>query len=532
MLYGEVSTEMTVKAIHVMAAVAAVVFLFGSGLAVAKPVVTQSGSVVGVREGGVTAYKGIPFAAPPVGALRWMPPQPPLAWEGVRKATAFAPACLQTGVSMPGETPPVVSEDCLALNIWTPAPRAGQRLPVLVWIHGGGYTNGSAAMPLYWGDRLARRGIVVVSVAYRLGVFGFLAHPQLTAESARHGSGNYGLMDQMAALQWVQKNIAAFGGDPARVTIAGQSAGAMSVSLLLASPRAKGLFHGAIGQSGGVFEPEQLAPSYQLANAERDGEKYAASVGAGSIRELRALPASALLTAAAAALSHPVIEPDVLPLTPYAAYRARQHNAVPLLIGSNAEEARSLVDVSAVKAATFAADIERRFGKLPAPLLAAYATSTDAQAQQARLDFERDLRFGWDMWAWARLQALAGKQPVYFYRFAQRPPFPAGSVYANWGAGHFAELWYMFDHLEQARWRWSAADQRLAQQMASYWVNFVKRGDPSGKGLPQWPRYAGEGGAVMQLAAPLTVERHEPGDGLRVFDRVYEQVRGAAFWQE
>lgn len=529
MLYDDGSTETTVNARLVAAALAAVVFLFGSGVAAAKPVVTQSGSVVGVREGGVTVYKGIPFAAPPVGALRWVPPQPPLDWQGLRRADTFAPACLQTGVSMPGETPPAVSEDCLALNIWTPATRAGQRLPVLVWIHGGGYANGSAAMPLYWGDRLARQGIVVVTVAYRLGVFGFLAHPQLTAESARHGSGNYGLMDQIAALQWVQKNIEAFGGDPARVTIAGQSAGAMSVSLLMASPRAKGLFHGAIGQSGGVFEPEQLAPSYLLANAERDGEKYAASVGANSLRELRALPAAVLMTSAAAAISHPVIEPDVLPLTPYAAYRARQHNDVPLLIGSNAEEARSLVDVSAVKAATFAADIERSFGQLPPPLLAAYAYSTDAQAQQARLDFERDLRFGWDMWAWARLQALAGTQPVYFYRFAQHPPFPAGSPYANWGASHFAELWYMFDHLDQANWRWSAADRRLARQMSGYWVNFVKRGDPSGKGLPEWPTYSGEGGAVMQLATPLAVQRHEPGESLRVFDRVYEQVRGTAF---
>ena len=299
-------------------------------------------------------------------------------------------------------------------------------LPVIVWIYGGGYINGSASMPLYWGDRLAQKGVIVVTIAYRLGPLGFLALPELTRESPHHSSGNYGLMDQIAALEWIQRNIAAFGGDPKYVTIAGQSSGAISVSILMASPLAKGLFQRAIGESGGLFEPLQLAPKFLLANAERDGEKYAASLGATSLQQLRLLPAN-LLTGNAGGISHPVIEPYVLPLSPYEAFTSGQQNDVPLLIGSNADEARALIDVTHEKAATFDSDMEHSFGQLPPPLLAAYPHATDEEAKQARLGLERDLRFGWDMWAWARLQAATGQKSVYYYLFRQQPPFPAGS---------------------------------------------------------------------------------------------------------
>jgi len=274
----------------------------------AHVVQTDAGIVEGVRTGHLIVYKGIAFAAPPVGSLRWREPQPVNSWNGVRKADKFASSCMQTGVSMPGETPAAVSEDCLYLNIWTPNRSADARLPVMVWIYGGGFSNGSASMPLYWGDRLARKGALVVTFGYRVGPFGFLAHPELTRESAHHTSGNYGLLDQIAALQWVQRNIRAFGGDPERVTIFGQSAGAASVSILMASPLAKGLFQRAIGQSGGLFEPLQLAPNYLLANAEREGEAYAASLGVHSVADLRALPASELLKGKAGEISHPVIE--------------------------------------------------------------------------------------------------------------------------------------------------------------------------------------------------------------------------------
>ena len=280
---------------------------------------------------------------------------------------------------------------------------------MIVWIYGGGYINGSASMPLYWGDRLAHKGVIVVTIAYRLGPLGFLAHPELTRESPHHSSGNYGLMDQIAALEWIQRNIAAFGGDPKCVTIAGQSSGAISVSILMASPRAKGLFQRAIGESGGLFEPLQLAPKFLLANAERDGEKYAASLGAASLQQLRLLPAN-LLTGNAGGICHPVIEPYVLPVSPYEAFTSGQQNDVPLLIGSNADEARAMVDVTHETAATFDSDMEHSVGQLPPPLLAAYPHATDEEAKQARLGLERDLRFGWDMWAWARLQAGTGQK--------------------------------------------------------------------------------------------------------------------------
>ena len=496
--------------------------------AVAQQVLTESGTISGVSANGLSFFKGIPFAAPPVGDLRWRAPVHAAPWKGTRKADAFAPACMQVGVSMPGETPPAVSEDCLYLNIWTPAKSAHEHLPVIVWIYGGGYINGSASMPLYWGDQLAQKDVIFVTIAYRLGPLGFLALPELARESPHHSSGNYGLMDQIAALEWVHRNIAAFGGDPKCVTIAGQSSGSISVSILMASPPAKGLFQRAIGESGGLFEPLQLGPKFLLANAEQDGEKYAASLGAGSVKELRQLPAN-LLTGNAGGIVHPVIEPYVLPLTPYEAFVSGQQNDVPLLIGSNADEARALVDVTHNTAATFNSDLEHSVGQLPPALLAAYPHATDQEARQAQLGLERDLRFGWDMWAWARLQAGTGKSPVFYYSFRQQPPFPAGSVYAGWGASHFAELWYVFDHLDQSPWNWTAADRKLAEEMSSYWVNFARSGDPNGPGLPPWPGFTNVESKVQYLGDPITVGGVANIHGLSVFDAVYSTARGKTF---
>jgi para-nitrobenzyl esterase len=508
-------------------AVAVVAFQV-AGFAGAQQVLTESGTISGLRANGVSVYKGVPFAAPPVGDLRWRPPVHSASWTGTRKADAFAPACMQVGVSMPGETAPLVSEDCLYLNIWTPAKTAHEHLPVIVWIYGGGYINGSASMPLYWGDRLAQKDVIVVTVAYRLGPLGFLALPELTRESPHHSSGNYGLMDQIAALEWVQRNIAAFGGDPKCVTIAGQSSGSISVSILMASPLAKGLFQRAIGESGGLFEPLQLAPKFLLANAERDGDKYAVSLGAASLKELRRLPAI-LLTGNAGGTVHAVIEPYVLPLSPYEAFASGLQNDVPLLIGSNADEARAMVDVTHETAATFDSDLERSVGQLPPALVAAYPHATDEEARQAQLGLERDLRFGWDMWAWARLQAGTGKSPVFYYSFRQQPPFPAGSVYAGWGASHFAELWYVFDHLDQSPWNWTAGDRKLAEEMSSYWINFARSGDPNDQGLPPWPAFTNAERKVQYLGDPITVGSVANIYGLSVFDSVYTDVRGKPF---
>jgi para-nitrobenzyl esterase len=489
----------------------AAVFWVWASLVHAAPVARlDTGWIEGVETGGVRAFLGLPYAQPPVGDLRWRAPRPATAWTGVRPATAFAPACPQRGVSMPGESPPATREDCLYLNVWTSA-RSAAHLPVIVWIHGGGWTNGATSLPLYSGDTLAARGVVVVSISYRL--------------SAEDGgsSGDYGLMDQVAALRWVQRNAAAFGGDPGNVTIAGQSAGAMSVSLLLASPEATGLFHRAIAQSGGVFEPIALAPSYQLANAERDGAAFADKLGATMTAQLRALPVEALTAPDAARLGHPVIGARVLPLAPWEAYAAGRESRVPLLLGYNAEEARSLTDLSAIRAASFQADLANTFGQLPPALLAGYPFTDDASAQAARGAFERDLRFGWDMWAWARLQARAGA-PVYLYRFSRRPPFPGNSVRAGWGASHFAELWYMFGQLDQEHWTWTETDRRLSATMVDQWVAFASTGDPNGDGRPAWPLYQEANPRLLEFGDTIEAKPFVPG-GLTSLDAVYNAVR-------
>lgn len=498
-----------------------------AGSAVAQEVSAATGRLKGSSAAGTTRYLGVPYARPPVGDLRWRDPQPVEAWTGVRDATRFAPACPQTGVSMPGEPPSPTDEDCLYLNIWAPGSPApdGKAYPVLVWIPGGGLTNGSTSIPLYDGAALARRGVIVVTVAYRLGVLGFLAHPDLTAESGKGGSGNYGFMDQIAALEWVRDNIAAFGGDPERVTIAGQSAGATSVSILMASPRARGLFQRAIGQSGGLFEPLALAPRYLLANAETDGAAYAESLGAATLAQLRGLPVERLMGAGADAVVHPVIEPRVLPEAPYDVFAARRHNDAPLLVGFNAEEARSLTDVSDVTAQNFHRQLTARWGALPPALLAPYHFTTDAEARQARTDFERDLRFGWDSRAWARLAAAHGEAPVHAYYFRQQPPYPKGSVQAAWGAGHFVELWYMFDHLDQQPWPWAETDRRLADTMADYWVAFTREGDPNGGGRPVWPAFVAADERVLMLGQPVEPGALPNNAALDVFDRVYERLR-------
>jgi para-nitrobenzyl esterase len=291
------------------------------------------------------------------------------------------------------------------------------------------------------------------------------------------------------------------------------------------SPLAKGLFQRAIGESGGLFEPLQLAPKFLLANAERDGDKYAVSLGAVSLKELRRLPAT-LLTGNAGGIVHAVIEPYVLPHSPYETFTSGKQNDVPLLIGSNAEEARAMVDVTHETAATFDSDLEHSVGQLPPALVAAYPHATDEEARQAQLGLERDLRFGWDMWVWARLQAGTGQRPVFYYSFRQQPPFPAGSVYAGWGASHFAELWYVFDHLNQSPWNWTAADRKLAEEMSSYWVNFARSGDPNGPRLPSWPAFANAESKVQYLGDPITVGGVANIHGLSVFDAVYTAVRG------
>ena len=501
------------------------VALFPNVVNSAPVVKIDTGRVGGQNDHNLAVFMGIPYAAPPIDQLRWQEPHRVHSWQGVREAIAFAPACMQKGVSMPGEEVPATSEDCLYLNVWMPPSEHNTKRPVMVFIYGGGWTNGNAATPLYWGDKLAAKGVVVVTFNYRVGPLGFLALPPLTAESQHHSSGNYGLMDQIAALHWIQRNIAAFGGDKSNVTIFGQSAGSMSVSILMASRLAKGLFHRAMGESGGLFEPTEIAPQYKLHEAEQRGDDYARSLGATSLRELRALPAAKLLTDSGAAISHPVIEPYLLPRNPYDVFSAGQQNDVPLLLGYNDQEGRSLVDVSSITAANFRDKLQKQWGNLPPQIMAAYPYHTDPEAREARLDLERDLRFGWDMWTWARLQSATGKSPLYSYYFTHKPPFPAGSIRADWGASHFAELWYVFDHLGQEPWRWTHVDHRFAADLSEYWVNFAKTGDPNGAGLPTWPIFK-TAGQVLRLGtpiAPISVPNKGSMDGL---DSAYSAVRG------
>lgn len=488
---------------------------------------TEAGQIQGRRAEGLSVYLGVPFAQPPTGELRWREPQPPVPWTGVRPTVAFAPACIQKGVSMPGEPEPETSEDCLYLNIWSPAEDPSDRRPVMVWIYGGAFANGATSFSLYSGENLARKGVVVVSIAYRVGALGFLAHPELTAESPLATSGNYGLMDQIAALRWVRSNVAAFGGDPDRVTVFGQSAGATSISILMASPPAGGLFQRAIGQSGGLFEPPRIAPQFYLENAERDGVSYATSVGAASLADLRALPADELLGGEARAVNHPVIDSWLLPDDPYAVFaQGRQHD-VPLLVGFNADEGRSLIDSTRLTAGTFVEDITRHWGHLPPPLLDAYTDDfeNDAQAIRARLDFERDLRFGWDVWTWARLQAETGSAGAYAYYFSHVPPFPDDTPYSGWGASHFAELWYVFGKLDDETWAWRDQDRELADTIMEYWVNFATSGDPNGRGLPRWPRFTGSIGPVLHLHEQPAAGGLPNLDELQVFQAIYSGLR-------
>ena len=436
---------------------------------------------------------------------------------------------MQTGVSMPGEAPPTVSEDCLYLNLWAPTEHA-KPLPVMVWIYGGGFTNGSASMPLYWGDQLARKGIIVITFGYRVGPFGFLVLPELKRESPHHTSGNYATLDQIAALKWVKANIKAFGGDPARVTIAGQSAGGSSVAILLSSPLAKGLFQQAIGQSGGMFEPVELAPRALYANAEHEGVEYATSLGVKTLAELRALPASRIMEGTAGTVSHPVVEPYALPESPYNTFVHGRQNDVPALFGSNANEAQSVVhDLDKVKAATFSEDIDKAWGALPPELYAGYPFKTDAEARRARVAFETDIRFGWGMWAWARLDAARARHSIYYYHFTHSPPFPEESVKAGWGASHYAELWYTFNHLDQEPWRWSADDRKLAETMSSYWTNFVKTGDPNDGALPTWPKFTLVDPKVLYLDADIHTGGVANLKTMQAVDDVYSKARGAAF---
>jgi para-nitrobenzyl esterase len=442
----------------------------------------------------IRVYKAIPFAAPPVGELRWRAPVAAKKWEGVRAADRFSPTCMQVPYSegSPFRTAPEeTSEDCLYLNVWTGAKAATERRPVMVWIHGGALTRGSGSTSVYDGEALAKQGVVVVTINYRLGLFGFLALPELTKESAQHASGNYGILDQIAALEWVRKNIAAFGGDVSRVTIFGESAGSWSVNSLVASPLAKGLFARAIGESGALF-----AALPKLAEAEKSG---AQAVGGASLAELRAKPA-AELSKMGGEQARPNIDSWVLPDQVMAIFGAGKQNDVPVLIGSNADEGTAFTPRS-VTPEQLRALAMFRYGARAAEYLKLYPAENEKDARASAAAAIRDQTFGWEMRTWARMQTKTGKAKAFLYYFSHVPPSPAGAAL---GAYHASEIRYVFHNLTTTQ----KADVLLADAMSSYWVNFATYGDPNGKGLTAWPAYSAATDLAMGFGdsvAPMPV---------------------------
>jgi para-nitrobenzyl esterase len=490
------------------------------GTATAAPVKVEGGLVEGVVEDNLTVHKGIPFAAPPLGDLRWRAPQPVQKWQGVRKADKYAPGCMQ---SMGGPPPSGISEDCLYLNIWTPARSPKERVPVLVWIYGGGFNGGATSIPVHDGAKLAKRGVVLVSVAYRVGVLGFFAHPELSAESHHHVSGNYGLLDMIASLQWIQRNIGAFGGDPSRVTIFGESAGGIAVSMLSASPLAKGLFHGAISQSGGSFGPASANPTpgenmRVLKDAEASGAELANAAGAPSLRELRGLSAEKLLERRQRGMAWPIVDGWVIPDDQYRLYEAGRFNDTPILVGYNSDEGLSFTRVRAPE--EYVAGVRARYGPFADRLLEAYPAAADSVPKTAR-DLARDSAFGWHTWVWARLQSSRGKGRAFLYYFDQHPERAPGSPEADHGAPHGVDVPYAFENLETMGRPASDGDRRISDAMATYWTNFAKRGDPNGKGLSVWPPFS-DGNPVVMYFAGTPRTGPVPSEGsLRVLDSYF-----------
>jgi len=479
---------------------------------------TESGAVSGTTgvSSDVRVYKGIPFAAAPVGDLRWRAPKAPPKWDGVHKADQFGATCMQTPYpegSPYRSAPEPVSEDCLYLNIWTGAKSAKEARPVMVWIHGGALTRGSGSNPVYDGEELAKKGVVLVTINYRLGIFGFMAHPELTRESDRNASGNYGILDQIAALEWVQKNIAAFGGDPKRVTIFGESAGSWSVNVLVATPLAKGLFERAIGESGANFT---TIPT--LAEAEQTGVRLAKTMGADSIAALRAKSAAELMKASPQA-ARPNVDGWMLPEQVYAIFSKGRQNDVPTLIGSNADEGTAFTPAS-VKADAFKGQAKSRFGDLADDYLKIYPAGSDEQAHASAAAAMRDQTFGWEMRTWARMQTRTGKSKVYLYYFSRVPPGPVGR---KLGAYHASEIRYVFQNLQNVQAE--DIDRTIAAAMSSYWVNFATHGDPNGRGVPKWPAYSEKSDVAMGLGEHIETTEVPNKPGLDFLDANFEKQR-------
>ncbi|WP_447750134.1 carboxylesterase/lipase family protein [Sphingopyxis fribergensis] len=475
--------------------------------AIAQEAIVESGALHGTVEDGVVRFLGIPYAAPPVGERRWAPPEAPLAWQGRRDATAHGPACMQA-ITPDGfgpwtkeyVAPAPVSEDCLTLSIWAPEKRDGRPLPVMLWIHGGAFMSGSNSVPIYDGAALARQGIVVVSINYRLGVFGFAGFRALAVDQ---GSGtNFGLQDILAALRWTQRNIGQFGGDPTQVTVAGQSAGAMAVHMLLLSPQADGLFARAIAQSGVIETP---LPGRD--DAYRRGDDLLARAKLAEVTALRRLPAqqvAALLDAGPLAgtadvggvpLLGPVADGTIVPGQIATLETGGRRRDVPVMVGLTADEGVLNPDYFRTTPAEVRTRAARIAGEpAPASRLLGAAPEDDVAAVAANRRLTR-------LYGQASVIDWAGghRSPLFAYYYTHPEPGPGSNMF---GAFHSAEIPYVFGTLDASPWRpFTDADRQIALRMSGYWVNFVKRGDPNGGDLPQWPRFSPGSARLMELGA-------------------------------
>ena len=502
-----------------------------AGAQATEPVRIAGGLVQGtVAPSGVREFRGIPFAAPPVGQRRWRPPEPPAGWKGVRSATRFGPRCMQLPIfSDMVFRSDGVSEDCLYLNVWAPPSRsAAQRRPVLVYFYGGGFVAGDGSELRYGGESLARRGIVVVTVNYRLGVFGFLAHPELTAESPHHASGDYGLLDQAAALGWVRRDIAAFGGDPRRITIGGESAGSISVCAQMASPLSRRLIAGAIGESGGMFRP--TAAPVPLDEAEGEGVKFASSVGAGTLAELRSLPADSLLRATGRPGSGrfpATVDGYFLPGTPADIFAAGEQAHVPLLVGWYSQESdwRALLRSQEPTPENYAAALRTLFGERTDEALRLFPGETPDQVVESGTLLAGARFIAYSTWKWAGLQGSTGRSLVYRYLYAHpRPPTKAPTASPPpRGAVHSAEIEYALGNLATNDvYAWTPEDDSVSDIMEGYFAHFVRTGNPNGAGLPRWPATGSpETAQVMVVDVHPRAEREQHRDAFLYLDSFY-----------
>ena len=488
---------------------------------------TRSGKVEGFLKGGSVAFLGIPYAAPPVGARRWAPPAAPTAWDGLRKATSFSASCPQT-LSGPGGRAPwtpeymipgPMSEDCLYLNVWKPA-KAVKGAPVLVFFHGGGNVEGSSSIDVYNGANLASRGIVVVNLNYRLGVLGFMSHPALNAEQGGR-SGNYGLQDILTALKWVKANAAAFGGDPSRVTISGQSAGSGDVMAMITAPEAKGLFSRAIMESGAGWNPGATT----LAAAAPRGEAFGKKIGAPTLEALRALPADALVKAAVdnGARFGPIVDGTLLPIDPYIAQETGRFNDTPMISGANADEGSGFEsDYGQLTVDGLNKARDQKFWPVGAQAAKFYSATSDAEAGPMGKTLSRDRSQGYGD-QWAKRRTPHSKYPLYLYHFDHPEP---GPTQARYGTFHTAEIPYVFQNLDAPR-PFTDEDHKVSDEMATRWVNFIKGGAPDAPGRPKWPAYSISAPKIMMLGDKVGGEALLTPEKRKLFDDMVD--RGGRF---